>query len=268
MITGSGGFIGQYLARNLASHEIESVTRREINLSDGYQLQRHLSCHSYDWIINCAAVGRNRVKDVDPLIFQENCQIHANLLSVKHLVKGIINFGTGAEFDISQHITEAKETDIWNRYPAHSYGLSKNVISRFCCDDDCFYTLRLFGCFDPSEDNARPFKKLDNMIQQNQQFVIEQDRWFDWFGARDMLQVIEHVLERNCQYRDINLVYSKKTRLSDALRLYCELHGADPDMVKIIQDDGLNYTGDGSRLDSLSLSLLGLETSLEHYRIS
>lgn len=265
LLTGAGGFIGKYLAANLIEHEVDAVSRSDIDLCDTQHLQQRVRAGSYDWIINCAAVGRHNVRAIDPLIFQHNLLIYSSLVAVQDHIKGIINFGTGAEFDLARQINCAKETDIWKRCPAHSYGLSKNIIARLSNDQSRFYTLRVFGCFDASEDVDRPIKRLIRAIAQNQKFVIDQDRLFDWISARDLLQVIGHVLTGRCDHHDINLVYANKTRLSDVFHLYCNTQGLDPHCIEVDRTDGSSYTGDSTRLDSLGLSLLGLEKSLELY---
>jgi hypothetical protein len=126
-------------------------------------------------------------------------------------------------------------------------------------------TIRVFGCFDPSEDSIRPIKKLTHCIENRTPFVIEQDRWFDMISVIDLVKVVQFVMTGACGFQDINAVYSHKTRLSDILRLYCKIHGHDPKWVQVVEQNGLSYTGDSSRIDMLNLPLLGLNKSLELY---
>jgi nucleoside-diphosphate-sugar epimerase len=265
LITGAGGFIGQYLAKNLRDHTVDALCRADLDVRNETMLNQQVRDHGYDWVINCAAAGCDRVKDHDSMIFQDNIVIFSNLVSIQDRVKGIINFGSGAEFDITKDITLAKENDIWHRSPEHSYGLSKNVISRLASACARIHTLRLFGCFDASEDDSRPIKRLRHAAQHHQRFVIEQDRWFDWISAEDMLQVVQRVLDEPRTPNDINLVYTNKTRLSDFFRLYCVTQGFETDCIEVKHNNGLDYTGDSARIDSLELPLLGLEKSLQHY---
>lgn len=267
LLTGAGGFIGQYITNNLCEHTVHALRRQDLDVRDAALLRQHVRDNGYDWIINCATTGRDRVRDQDPMIFQDNILMFANLVALQDQVRGIINFGSGAEFDISRNITMAKEPDIWHSRPTHSYGLSKNVISRLSSASTSMHILRLFGCFDASETPDRPIKKLVHAAKNNEPFVIEQDRWFDWISAADLLQVVRHVLTETQNALDINLVYRDKTRLSDFFRLYCTQHGISTDCIEIRRSDGLDFTGQSARLDSLGIPLLGLETSLEHYRI-
>jgi nucleoside-diphosphate-sugar epimerase len=265
LITGAAGFLGRHLANNLPEHTVTALTRSQLDLSQGPLVRSYLKNNQFDWIINCAVAGRDCTLSTDPSMVSDNLIAFTNLYASLDLVSGMINFGSGAEFDIEQPIDCAPESLIWQRQPKTSYGLSKNLMAKLCSQHAKCHNLRIFGCFDHSEDERRPIKKLSNMLSQNRAFVIDQDRWFDMFSLNDVTTVVRCVLTSTCQFRDINLVYDRKTRLSDILRLYCTLHGYDPDYIHVRAQDGLSYTGDSSRLASLALPLLGLTGSLDLY---
>lgn len=265
LITGAAGFLGRHLANNLPGHTVTALTRSALDLRQGHSVRSYLKSNQFDWIINCAVAGRDSTVSTDPSIVSDNLIAFTNLYASLDLVLGMINFGSGAEFDIEQQIDCAPESLIWQRQPKTSYGLSKNLMAKLCTQHAKCYNLRIFGCFDPSEDERRPIKKLSTMLRQDRSFVIEQDRWFDMFSLADVTTVVHYVLAGTCQFRDINLVYDRKTHLSDILRLYCTLHGYDPDYIQVRARDGLSYTGDSSRLESLALPLLGLTQSLDLY---
>jgi hypothetical protein len=67
--------------------------------------------------------------------------------------------------------------------------------------------------------------------------------------------VLEHYVNNQVEYKDINCVYQEKLYLSQIL--------SKIGSVAIIDQDPLHYTGNGDRLASLNLPLLGLEESIK-----
>ena len=269
LITGAGGFLGQYLARNLAQdHAVDALDRYGLDVSNAIAVHNLLRNQWYDAIVHCAAAGRNQARAQDPGIVANNLLGFANLLSNREHFGQLINIGTGAEFDIDQDIYRVQESEIWTRNPQHSYGLSKNCIARMIEGQYDFFNLRIFGCFDSTEDDRRPLKRLQSLASQGQQFVIAEDREFDMISASDFALVVRAALENRLDYNDLNVVYAQKTRLSDILKLYCRTHDIDPGMVVVTGTTKLNYSGDGSRLAYNELALQGLDISIKNYGIS
>lgn len=266
LITGASGFLGKCLSRYLDDHQIVAASRQDLNLLSADAVREFLFQNKFDWIINCAVAGRHSINVVSSDIISDNLVMFTNLYTNLDLVStGMITIGSGAEYDLTKNIELAQEQDIWTRSPVHSYGFSKNLISKLSSMHPKCVTLRVFGCFDPSEDQQRPIKKLSLAIKQGQPFLVDQDRWFDMVSVKDLVLVVQYLLTGACGYQDINVVYNQKTRLSDIFRVYCNTHGADPNLIQVLANNGLSYTGSSDRLDALNLPLLGLKKSLEMY---
>lgn len=263
LITGAGGFLGKYFARHL-DHDTHALDRSTLDLTNSDQVKSQLKSEQYDVVIHCASAGRNTAKSLDPAIVQNNLSAFSNLVSCRHDFGMLINFATGAEFDIDSNIDNVNENEIWNRNPLHSYGHSKNIIARQVQMLPNFYNLRIFGCFDPSESDPRPIKRCQGLVSQGLPFLIE-DRPFDTVSAGDFARVVLAVLDGKIRDNDLNVVYNKKHTLGETLKIYCRLHNYDPDLIRISDKPGRSYTGDGSRLHAHALPLLGLEQSLREY---
>ena len=266
LITGAGGFLGQYLSRELAKdHNVIALTRQELDLSSLTAAHDYFKDTTYDVVVNCAAAGRNTPGIDDQSIVSNNLASIFNLMTYRNHFGKLINIGSGAEFDIDQNIDQVDESEIWNRKPQYSYGQSKNIIARFSADFPKTTTLRLFGCFDPSESEHRLLKRFQSTIANQIPFFLDQDRYFDMVSAKDFVTVIKAVLNNTIQDQDLNVVYDQKYRLSDILMLYSKLHEIDTTYLHVRSVNVLNYTGNGSKLAKYELALDNLEQSLLLY---
>lgn len=266
LITGGRGAVAQSLARRLLHHDIHVITRDHVDMENTVAVQHLVTQLRPDWIINCAARGRDQPRSLDLNIINANLSIYQSLQAVSHLVQGIIQFGSGAEFDVDRPIQRARESDIWIYMPPQSYGRSKNIISRMASMEPNIYTLRLWGFFDDHETATRPFARLASTLRQGQRFVVEQDRWFDWFSGRDLARVVDNVMAAPPSVHDVNLVYSSKSTFGDSLQMLCDVWQQPRERVEIRASNGLDYTGCSETLDNLGWDLLGLQGSLQHYR--
>ena len=264
LITGAGGFLGSYLANHL-HYEIVALTRQELDLSDIEATNKYFKSNRFDAVIHCGGAGRNTPTIEDQTIVDNNLNSITNLVLNRNRTGKLINIGTGAEFDISQSIDGVKESEVFERMPSQSYGKSKNLVTRYLHSQPNCHNLRLFGCFDSSEDNARLLKKMHAMVSQGKTFSI-MDREFDMISASDLVTIIDAVLRGIVTETDINCVYAEKYRLSEILSVYCNTHGLDKSLIEVT-GQGLNYTGNSDTLSKYNLGLQGLEQSLENYEI-
>lgn len=262
LITGAGGFLGSYLARQL-QYNVTALTRQELDLSDLSAVKDHFNNNRYDVVLHCGAAGRNTPATEDSIILATNLASIINLMTYRDKFDQLINIGTGAEFDISQPIECAKESEVFARVPSHSYGKSKNLISRYLQAQPGCFNLRLFGCFDNSEDDRRLFKKLHSSVAAGNAFNIE-DKPFDIISAADFAVIVSAVIDKKIVHRDINCVYAEKHSLSEILKMYCETHQLDSSLVNVT-GQGKSYTGSGDILEQYKLPLLGLRESLSRY---
>lgn len=265
LITGAGGQIGKYLANYLEStHQVVALSRRDLDVTDRARVETILTESRFDAVVNCAAEGRDMALSNDRHIFENNVTGFDNLASFADCYGKLINFGSGAEFDLTTDIYMAQETDIFNCDPTHSYGASKNLISRKIHSMPNAYNLRIFGCFDSLADSSRPMKMVTSRLDAGLSYSVGNDRWFDMISLKDVAVVVEHTIAQGLPHQDINLVYENKYKLSDFLKLFCTATGRDPNKIEIGNTISKNYCGDGSRLKSCHLDLFGLEKSIDH----
>jgi hypothetical protein len=191
---------------------------------------------------------------------QNNLAIFLNFYNNQSYFNKFINIGSGSEFDRKQNLNSVSEFNIFSAQPTDSYGYSKNIISRMCINNEKFYTLRLFGCFDISEPDFRLFQKV-----RRSESVDITDTYFDYFSAHDFCRVLQHYLNTNVPYRDVNCVYQQKYKLSEIVNKLVSVHNLST-KINIVGMSDKNYTGDGYKLNELNIPLQGLDAGIEDYK--
>lgn len=266
-VLGGAGVLGSQIIKNLQhKYQCQAITRADLDLRNYSDVARYLDKHKFDVVVNCATAGcRQWNSDTQNYAeAQNNLEIFTNFFVARNSYNRMINIGSGAEFDLRYDIFNVNEAEIFNRYPADSYGWSKNVISRLCTDN--VYTLRLFGCFANNEPDFRLLARVVEHARLNKPFQLTADRFFDYISIQDFCQILEYYITTSSPlHQDVNCVYPEKMTLSNFVLLFCTLQNLKTDFFLTTQETGLNYTGDPGRLASLGLNLSGLVSGLENY---
>ena len=259
-VIGGNGFVGSNLVSHMAkNNEVVSVTRSTIDLLDFDQVENFLKEHQFDVVINAAAV----MTDADAIAdTRNNLGIFMNFHQNRQYFKKFINLASGAEYDRTTNIEDAKEETIFNCLPKDSYGFGQNIKSRIAAETPGFYNLRIFNCFGKGEIKTRIFPKL--LTDTLDGFAISNDRYFDYFCIQDLCTVVEHFVNNTELVYDINCVYKNKYKISEVAKMFLTLHKIDKEIIIESASDN-NYTGSGTKLAALELPLLGLVQGLKNY---
>jgi GDP-L-fucose synthase len=227
-------------------------------------VERYINDNKIDAVIHCAIEGGNRLKQDTSEILYRNILMYENLIKFNDKYKVFINFGSGAEFDRRYDISNIDEYDMFNSVPADFYGLSKNIISKLSVHYDRSVYLRIFACFYHNELSTRFIRNSITNYINNKPIIIHQDRYMDFFYMEDLLNVVKYFLDNQIQtYKDINMSYLKKYKLSDIANIINELSSKKVCIINENDNLGLSYTGDGNTLNSLNLSLKNLEVGIQ-----
>jgi GDP-L-fucose synthase len=175
-----------------------------------------------------------------------------------------INFGSGAEFDRRYDISNVNEFNMFNSVPIDFYGLSKNIISKLSVHYCGSVNMRIFGCFYHNELPSRFIRNNINNYINNKPIFINQDRYMDFFYIEDLANVVEHFLINSVNtYKDINMSYTKKYKLSDIADIINNLSSHKVDINIENETYGTNYTGNGLILNKLNINLKGLDLGIK-----
>lgn len=258
LITGANGFVGLNII-NILSNKFCFFrgTRQTIDLYSISSIEKYLNENKIDSIIHCAIEGGNRTSIDSASVFYNNLLMYENLIHFRYRLKHFINIASGAEFDRRNDINKYNETQLFNNVPTDFYGLSKNIIAKSVLQNNGT-NLRLFGCFNYNELQSRFMKGNIDAYIKNTEMIIHQDRYMDFIYIDDLTKTIEFILNQSTCTYDINMVYENKYKLSELTNY---INNLSTKKIKInILNTGMNlsYTGDGTKLKSLNLSLTGL----------
>jgi GDP-L-fucose synthase len=260
LITGGRGFIATHLTDYLKDqHTIYSPSRSELDCLDKSSVDRFFDQHTIDAVIHTALTGRENLFSIDTQYLVDSLSMWRNLYDNRHRFKQLIQFGSAYELDLSIPNASVSLADVCNTLPKYSYGYAKNIMARICADTENFYTLRLFGNFHYTEKDFRFFKKLYT----SDNFVINEDKYFDYFYLRDVLKVVEFVINEKPKDRDINLVYKEKYLLSNQVAMFSEINQLTTSVE--VKATGVPLTGDHSILYSFGIELDGLAAGFAEY---
>jgi len=257
-ILGANGVFGRYLTTALNA---TPITRTTFDMLDGDAMRSYFRANAFDVVVNAAVHSNSDMTTFNPGVLADNLRMFANLYDARDTFGRLISFGSGAEFDRRGDITNAKEERIYERMPADHYGLSKNVNARISAMTDNFYTLRIFGAFYPGEAPTRLLPKI-----LSGQTVSIKDRYLDYIYLEDLLPVVQYFSKGEPMCSDINVVYADKMLLSNFTQLFCKVNNLSNTNIQIDGMAKFNYTGDGTKLQSLDLPQMGIVTGFKKYK--
>ena len=262
VVLGAAGFIGKLFTNDLSirGYEVVPVTRKDLDITSFEEVKQFLDKTKPYAVVNCTIPsGRSKIDNLDQGNVDEHLQIFLNFYNLSHYFEKFITIGSGAEFNRLNDINNANELDILQVMPSDNYGRLKNLISRIAMGHDKFYTLRVFGCFDPSEPSDRLFSKLFT-----QQSINIDDKEFDFISGRDLCTVLRYYLNNTVVYRDVNCVYAVKKQISELINEFVCYHKL-PIQINIKTTKNFNYTGNGTRLANCSVTLEGITATVAKY---
>lgn len=260
-VLGARGTVGGLLYNRLKDrYDVTGITRDQVDLNNMDAVRNYFGQTPFDVVFNAAINPDSRVT-ADVKVAQDNFNLFTNLYSVREMFGRVIHFGSGAEFDQTQPISNAHEEDLFNIMPGDPYGMSKNVTSRIALVTDNWYTLRLFGVFYPTE---LPRRLLPRILS-NQPVTIA-DKYFDYLYLEDLLPVAESYINDTPVHKDMNLVYPKKMLLSEFVKRFVAYHQLDGKNITYGEFSELSYTGNGDKWQALNLPTLGIDAGLIRYK--
>ena len=268
LITGCNGFLARELIPLFESdgYNVIATNRDNLDVMDSEQVASFLDDHNIDVVIHTAVKGGRRNQPDTHINMFKNITMFENLRKNCGKYKLMINFGSGAEFDRTQDVSNMTEEQIHERYPKDYYGLSKSIIAKQIKEIYAnIVNLRLFGCFGAKEDNDRMIKASILKALSGKPIEIHQDREMDFFYVKDLYKVVIHYIEKLGKNlpKDLNLCYNRKYSLMDVASTIDRVSAHHVKRTVNDKEKASSYTGCGKKLESLDLDLIGLKKGIK-----
>lgn len=264
LILGSNSFLAKEIKNFFINKNISFVSRTELNLEDTSKVDLFFNNNFFDVVINTCTLGGKRGVVDDFNVLTSNLLMFNNILRNKSKYGYLFTFCSGAAFDRKKDIKNVQESDLIKHFPEDYYGLSKNLISREVIQHKNIFNFRIFGCFGKHELETRFIKNSLNRLKEKKDIIIQKDKYMDYISAEDVCKILEFYIDNidNNNYKDINLVYKDKIKLSDIAKKIIDLKNSNQSII--IEQEGLDksYTGDGSKLSCLPVKISGFDNSL------
>lgn len=250
LITGGSGFIGKNLIEAFTEkYNVLFPTHKELDLLDTGSVDRFFDENNIDVVIHGALVGGSRKEENEENALTKNLKMFFNIIRNKNKFGKMINFGSGAEYDKSKPIIEARETDFGKTIPIDDYGFFKYISSKFIETQDNIVSLRIFGLFGKYEDYRYRF--ISNAICQNLAglpITINQNVFFTYVYIDDFVKIVDYFINHETKSKFFNIGNGGKVDLLMLARIINEV--ADKKTEIVVKNDGLNneYTCDNQRL--------------------
>ena len=270
LITGGNGNIAKMIRRNLSSkYEIFAPSHSELDILNYNDLYDYINNIKPDILIHTAILGGRRTKDETGEIVYKNLLMFENIIKCSQNIGMIINFDSAAIYDRKTDIFNRKETEL-NTIPEDYYGFSKYLIYQRSLYYNNVYNFRIFNIFHEHEENDRFIKACFLAKKNETEFIIHDDKYFDFVYEQDFIKIIDYYFEnfdKKELEKTINICYKKKYKLSDIVNLIENIGEYKKINVKILnQNSKFNYCGDNDILNNIKdINLDGLENSLAKY---
>lgn len=246
LITGGNGYIAKSLYNKLSNtYQIESISRRNFDLTDLYATQQWFYKKYYDVVIHTAIKGGNRLIIEDSSVLEDNLRMYLNLLQCSNSYNKLINIGSGAEF-----------ID-----PPSFYGMSKKIINYSISNKDNFFNIRIYAIFDENELDRRFIKSNIYRYLNKEAILIYQNKLMDFIYMDDFIQIINKYILIDNLPKSINCVYKQKYSLLDISNI---INNLDNYNVSINIENNVNdksYIGD---YYDLGINYIGLEQGIQN----
>lgn len=251
LITGGNGFIGKNLIEYLNKKEYQAIPIDidDIDLTNEKSVDEFFLKNKFDFVIHTAIKGGSRKSSNNPEMIKENLKMFFNIAKNHNSFKKMIFLGSGAEYDKSKDISNAKEEDFGKNIPEDDYGFFKYACSKYIEKNQNIINLRVFGVFGKYEDYKTRF--ISNIICRiifNLPVEINQNAKFDYISILDLCRIIEYFIINESHENIYNIGSERHFELIELANIIKNITGVNKELI--IKNPGMNkeYTCDNTKL--------------------
>lgn len=251
LILGATGFVGKNLKEYFYKKKkylILTPTHSELDLLKEQSVKAYLEKNKIDVIFHCAIFSPKSEQEEQDVI-KKDLEMFLNLEKNKDKFQKMFYLGSGAEYDKTRDIVNAKEEDIGSNIPKSNYGLAKYIIGKIIENSSNIYNLRIWGMFGKYEDWWTTF--ISNCCCKaikNYPISIRKDTLFDYLWIDDFCKIADWAVEHEFKYHTYNVGSNRKIRLSELAELVRKICNKNIEIIICNEGMGNEYTADSTRL--------------------
>jgi GDP-L-fucose synthase len=251
LLTGGNGFIGKNIQESYLSKKYEIVAPRsfELDLFDTANVDAFFANKHFDVVLHSAVKPGHRNAKEPTNLFYSNVRMFENLERHKDKIDKFINFGSGAIYDMSKDVSNAKEEDIFSNIPKDEHGFCKYVAAKQIEKLNNFIDLNIFGIFGKNEDwEIRFISNAICKVLYDLPITLRQNRKFSYLWIEDLMPILEYFIENKVHYKSYNVIPDEKCYLLDLAKLVRDISGKNFKIEVAKDGAGLEYNGNNQRL--------------------
>ena len=268
LLTGGNGFIGKNIQASFLAEKYEIVAPRsfELNLADTAQVDDYFKTHSFDVVLHAATKPGHRNAQDPTNLFYTNIRMFENLVRHTDKFGKLINFGSGAIYDIAADNHLVNEDQIGLRCGKDDHSFCKYVIHKRIENLQNTVDLNIFGIFGPHEDWEIRF--ISNAICKtlfNLPITLRQNRRFSYLYVNDLMPILDFFIENDVKYKTYNITPDEEIELLTAAQMVQKI-GRRKNSIAIAKEGyGLNYSGTNARLkaEMISVTFTPFQTAIQ-----
>ena len=232
IVTGAAGQLGSEIVERYASlAEIVPVTRQTLDLGDSAAVQRFVSSHAPDVVVNCAAYN-----NVDGAEEHAADALRVNALAVRALALGaadagatFVHYGTDFVFD---GLGDRPYTEDDEPSPLSVYAQSKLVGEWFAADVPRHYVLRVESLFG-GRARRSSVDRIADAIRAGEPSRVFTDRTVTPSYVHDVAAATWHLLETGAPPGRYHCVNTGVTTWDELAREIGRILGVEPNLVPV-----------------------------------
>jgi len=251
LLTGGNGFIGKNIRQSFLADKYAITAPRsfELNLVDTESVDAFFRNHSFDVVLHAATKpGHRNAKDPTNL-FYTNVRMFENLVRHQDKFGKLINFGSGAVYDVAADNRLVSEDQIGLRCGKDDHSFCKYVVHKRIESLKNVIDLNIFGIFGKYEDWEIRF--ISNAICKTLfglPITLRQNRRFSYLYVNDLMPILDYFIQNTPAYKSYNITPDGETELLEAARLIQRVGGGEQPICVAQSGYGLNYSGSNARL--------------------
>lgn len=251
LLTGGNGFIGKNIQESFLAEKYDITAPRsfELNLADTACVDEFFRTREFDVVLHSATKpGHRNAKDPTNL-FYTNVRMFENLVRHTDKFGKLINFGSGAVYDIAADNRMVTEDQIGLRCGKDDHSFCKYVVHKRIEALSNVIDLNIFGIFGKYEDWEIRF--ISNAICKalfDLPITLRQNRRFSYLYVNDLMPILDYFITHTPAHKTYNITPDNETELLQAAHTVARLSGSQAGIQVAQEGYGLNYSGSNARL--------------------